>query len=73
MEKKEYQEEVRKLINQYLREISKTISRVKKEWKEEQEEAKKFRLKVIYPRIYSNQYYSYVKLIRFFKDLKAIK
>jgi hypothetical protein len=61
---------VNKEINNYIKDMTKTIKRVKEEWRMEQKEAILLGLPVIYPRVYSNQYYAYIQLIRFFRELK---
>lgn len=64
--------EIKKLINKYITDMSKTIGNVNKEWKGEEEDAKELGIKVIYPRVYSEQYFAYIKLLRFFRELREL-
>jgi len=58
------------LINRYIRQELKLMADVRKEWKQEEKEAKGLNLPVNYPRIYSNQYYAFMELQSFWKDLR---
>ena len=62
---------IEKLINKYLKEEKKICLEVRKEWKMEEAEKKITHLGINYPRIYSNQYYAFMELKKFWEELKS--
>jgi hypothetical protein len=63
--KQTIKKQILELINKYLKRENKICLDVRKEWKQE--------INPSYPRIYSNQYYAFMELRSFWKELKKIE
>jgi len=59
-----------KLINKYIRDELKYKMRIEKEWKKEDLECQETNTSPNYPKIYSNQYFSFIELQSFWNKLK---
>ena len=69
---KEIKLKIRKLINDYLKKEKKTTIRITQEWKKEEQENKKRKLRIIHPRIYSNEYFAFIELKNFWEEIKLV-
>lgn len=68
----EFAEKLKEKIKDYLKSELKIIKDIEKEWKDENLENKKTHFGISYPRIYSNQYYAFVELKNFWKEIDTL-